>query len=59
MAASLHMEFRTKISWDDAISRIRNKELVQIKTGQAATRAEHRKSSGASYLVGNLPPALA
>ena len=50
LAAELGMSFRPKISWDDEVSPIRNKELVRIQTGHASTREEHRQTRGVDYL---------
>jgi uncharacterized Fe-S cluster-containing radical SAM superfamily protein len=46
MAAGLGMVFRPKISWDDALSPIRDPRLVQIQTGLPATRAEFHQTRG-------------
>jgi hypothetical protein len=49
MAAGLGMAFRSKISWDDEYSPVRDKALVQISTGGPATRAEYYKATGKEY----------
>jgi MoaA/NifB/PqqE/SkfB family radical SAM enzyme len=42
MAAELGMGFRAKLSWDDGVSPIRNRELLQIALGtRQITRADH------------------
>ena len=53
MAAELDMGFRPKISWDDDVSPIRNRELVQLQLpGRALTREQHRQSTGNDYMRG-------
>lgn len=50
IAAGLGMAFRPKISWDEDFSPVQNPELVRIQTGLAATRQEHYRQTGKSYL---------
>ena len=51
LATELGMGFRAKLSWDDGISPIRNRELVQIALGAPnITRAEHYAATGNAYL---------
>jgi hypothetical protein len=50
MSAELGMAFQPKISWDDDVSPVRNRELVRIQTGLSATREEHYRTTGNSYL---------
>ncbi len=53
LAAELGMGFRAKLSWDDGVSPIRNRELVQIALGTPnITRADHYASTGTAYLRG-------
>lgn len=49
MAAELGMGFRPKISWDDDISPVRDRKLVQIQTGLPATRAEFHETRGFGF----------
>jgi len=52
-AEVLEMEFAPKLSWDDAISPIRDLDAVRrAMPGQAATRAEFRERSGQDYAAG-------
>jgi MoaA/NifB/PqqE/SkfB family radical SAM enzyme len=50
LAGKLGMSFSPKVSWDDDVSPVRNKELVRIQTGLSATREEHHRKTGAAYL---------
>jgi hypothetical protein len=51
MAASLRMEFATKISWDDKLSPIRDRKSVQTDTGEPAlTREEYEELRGTAYM---------
>jgi len=50
MAAELGMSFRPKISWDDDVSPVRNRDLVRIQTGLPGTRQEHYQATGTAYL---------
>jgi len=53
MAARLAMEFRTKLTWDDKFSPIRDKEFVRAQTGtQAVTREEFERQHGHKYANG-------
>jgi MoaA/NifB/PqqE/SkfB family radical SAM enzyme len=53
MAADLGMGFRPKLSWDDDVSPIRNRELVQIALrSPALTRAEYYAATGKEYMRG-------
>jgi len=49
MAAELGMAFRPKISWDDDLSPVRNRNLVQIQTGLPATRAGYHEDHGVAF----------
>lgn len=49
MAAELGMGFRPKISWDDDISPVRDRKLVQIQTGLPATRANFHETRGIAF----------
>jgi MoaA/NifB/PqqE/SkfB family radical SAM enzyme len=50
MAAKLGMEFRTKLTWDDDFSPIRNKEFVRSQTGaQSTSREEFEQGHGYNY----------
>jgi len=53
LAAELGMRFRTKLSWDDEFSPIRNPELVRIETRSPhVTRAAFQQASGVDYMRG-------
>jgi sulfatase maturation enzyme AslB (radical SAM superfamily) len=50
MAAKLGMEFRTKLTWDEKFSPIRDKEFVRVQTGwQSVTRHEHEQTHGEKF----------
>ncbi len=47
MAGELGMQFRSKLSWDDDVSPVRNRELVTVETGSSATtRSEYYTATG-------------
>jgi MoaA/NifB/PqqE/SkfB family radical SAM enzyme len=51
LAAELDMQFVPKLSWDDDVSPIRNRELVQIETrSRAVSRAEYYQATGRDYM---------
>ena len=51
LAAELGMHFVPKLSWDDEVAPIRNRELVQIELGtRAITRAEYYQETGRDYM---------
>src|SRR6185437_13071150 len=51
LAAELGMRFRAKLSWDEDVSPIRNRELVQIALQtRNVTRADHYAATGQAYL---------
>jgi hypothetical protein len=53
LAAELGMRFRAKLSWDDGVSPIRNRELVRIALGPPhVTRAEYYAATGTAYSRG-------
>lgn len=53
LAAGLDMKFYPKIPWDDALSPIRDGELVRIEMGgPAITRAEYHRLTGRDYMRG-------
>lgn len=53
MAAKLAMEFRTKLTWDEKFSPIRDKEYVRAQTGvQAVTREEFERQHDHKYANG-------
>jgi MoaA/NifB/PqqE/SkfB family radical SAM enzyme len=52
LAATLGMEFRTKLTWGPEFSPIRDKTFVREQTGQAASRAEHEEKYGDKYASG-------
>jgi MoaA/NifB/PqqE/SkfB family radical SAM enzyme len=53
LAGELGMSFFTKISWDDRISPIRDRELVQIQTrSREITREESYQATGLDYMRG-------
>jgi MoaA/NifB/PqqE/SkfB family radical SAM enzyme len=53
LAGELGMTFVPKLSWDDGVSPIRNRELVQIQMRiPAITRREHYESTGRDYMRG-------
>ena len=53
MATARGMSFRLKLSWDDDVSPIRNRELVQIALGQPhVTRSEYYEANGVEYTRG-------
>jgi MoaA/NifB/PqqE/SkfB family radical SAM enzyme len=50
MAASLGMEFHTKITWDDTFSPIRDPAFVRAQTGtKGVTRDEFERETGEKY----------
>jgi MoaA/NifB/PqqE/SkfB family radical SAM enzyme len=50
-AAELGMGFVTKISWDDAVSPIQNRQLVQLQTQRpVVSREEYYKATGRDYM---------
>ena len=50
-AAELGMEFYTKLSWDEAVSPVRDKAAVAKQTGNAAaTRSDYEKEAGTDYM---------
>jgi MoaA/NifB/PqqE/SkfB family radical SAM enzyme len=50
-AAELGMGFVTKISWDDAVSPIQNRQLVQLQTRRPViSREEYYKATGRDYM---------
>jgi hypothetical protein len=49
LATELGMSFSPKISWDDEVSPVRDRKLVQIQTGLPATREEFRQTKGFAY----------
>jgi len=51
MAQTLGMSFRTKLTWDDRFSPIRDKQFVRDQTGERATsRDEFEQEKGHQYL---------
>jgi MoaA/NifB/PqqE/SkfB family radical SAM enzyme len=53
LAGELGMQFYTKLSWDDHVSPVRDRQLVQIETGAAAvTREEHYQATGFDFMRG-------
>lgn len=50
MAAARGMSFRTKISWDDEVSPIRDHAMVARETGLPSTRVAFRKKAGRNYM---------
>src|SRR3569833_887344 len=51
LAAELGMGFRAKLSWDDGVSPIQNRELVQLALRTPhVTRSDHYAATGAAYL---------
>ncbi|MEO6030183.1 MAG: glycosyltransferase [Candidatus Binatia bacterium] len=49
MAEARGMEFRTKLTWDDAFSPIRDHALVRATVGGPTTRAEYEALNGRKY----------
>lgn len=50
-AKELGMDFYTKLSWDEAVSPVRDAEKVRSQIGEAPTsRSEHEKESGTDYM---------
>lgn len=50
MAEAMGMDFSLKLSWDDALSPIRDRDLVAAELGSTAvTRAEVREATGEAY----------
>ncbi|MFO0994779.1 MAG: SPASM domain-containing protein [Hyphomicrobiales bacterium] len=52
MARELSMEFVVKLSWDDDVSPVRDKETVRKATGGAASRDEFDALHGRDYMLG-------
>ena len=51
LAAELGMGFRAKLSWDDGVSPIQNRELVQLALRTPhVTRSDHYAATGTAYL---------
>jgi MoaA/NifB/PqqE/SkfB family radical SAM enzyme len=51
LARELDMEFRLKLSWDDQVSPLRDRDRVRQEVGiGAATRAEFREQHGVDYM---------
>ena len=51
LAAELGMKFAPKLSWDDEVSPVRNRELVQIEMrSNAISRGEYYQQTGRDYM---------